>query len=75
METFEFGLTAFYIMVWPLPMGEQGAEHSRLNEIGYMIICLNAIGYMIICLKIWCPVGGTVWKGLGGVALLESMCH
>lgn len=65
METFEFGLTAFYLMVWPQSMGDQGAEHSRLNEIGYMIICL----------KIWCPVGETVWKGLGGVALSESMCH
>ena len=65
METFEFGLTAFYLMVWPQSRGEQGVEHS----------CLNAMGYMIICLKIWCPVGGTVWKGLEDVALLESMCH
>ena len=26
-------------------------------------------------LNAWPPVGGTVWEGLGGVALLEKMCH
>ena len=26
-------------------------------------------------LNVWCPVGGTVWKGLGGMTLLEEVCH
>lgn len=25
-------------------------------------------------LNIWLPHGGSVWKGLGGVALLEEVC-
>lgn len=26
-------------------------------------------------LNAWSPVGSTVWKGLGGVALLEKVCY
>ena len=29
----------------------------------------------LMCLNTWFPVGGTVWKGLGGVASLEEVCH
>jgi hypothetical protein len=28
-----------------------------------------------ICLNAWASVSGTVWEGLGGVALLEEVCH
>ena len=28
-----------------------------------------------IYLNAWFPVDGTVWEGLGGVALLEEVCH
>ena len=31
--------------------------------------------YKLICLKASSTVGGTVWKHLGGVMLLEEMCH
>lgn len=28
----------------------------------------------LIRLNIWSPVNGTIWEGLGGVALLEEVC-
>ena len=41
-------------------------SHCGLNENDpHRLIYLNA----------WSPVGGTIWKGLGGVALLEKMCQ
>ena len=29
----------------------------------------------LLCLNTWSPVGETVREGLGGVALLEEVCH
>ena len=29
----------------------------------------------LIYLNAWLPVGRTIWEGLGGVALLEEVCH
>ena len=29
----------------------------------------------LICLNIWSPICRTVWKGLGGIALLEEVWH
>ena len=29
----------------------------------------------LICLNTWASVSGTVWEGLGGVALLEEVHH
>lgn len=26
-------------------------------------------------LEYWCPVGGSIWKGFGGVVFLEEVCH
>ena len=31
--------------------------------------------YRLICLNAWFPVGGTILEGLGGVVLLEEVCH
>ena len=31
--------------------------------------------HSIMHLSVWFPVGGTVWEGLGGVVLLEEVCH
>jgi hypothetical protein len=31
--------------------------------------------HRLIYLNTCPPVGGTVWEGLGGVALLEEVCH
>lgn len=31
--------------------------------------------HRFICLNTWSPVAGTIWKGLGGVALMEQICH
>jgi len=30
---------------------------------------------MASMLNSWSPVGETLWEGLGGVALLEELCH
>ena len=36
--------------------------------------CLNANGsHRLTCLNTWSLVGGTIWKGLGGVAWLEEV--
>lgn len=29
----------------------------------------------LLCLNVWFPVSGIVWEGVGGVALLEEVCH
>ena len=31
--------------------------------------------YCLIILNAWSALGGTVWKGLEGVILLEEVCH
>ena len=37
---------------------------------------LNENGpHRLICLNAWSPVVGTVWEGLGVVALMEKVCH
>ena len=37
---------------------------------------LNENGpHSFIYLSVWSPVGGTVWEGLEGVALLVAVCH
>ena len=30
--------------------------------------------HRLVCLNVWSSVDGTVWEGLGGVALLEEAC-
>lgn len=30
---------------------------------------------LLLYLNAWFPVGGTVWEGLGGPALLEEVCQ
>jgi hypothetical protein len=38
--------------------------------------CLNENGpHRFIYLSAWSSVGGTLWEGLVGVALLEEVCH
>ena len=29
----------------------------------------------LMYLSAWVPISGTVWEGLGGVALWEELCH
>jgi hypothetical protein len=37
---------------------------------------LNENGpYMLSYLNSWSSVGWTIWEGLGGMALLEEVCH
>jgi hypothetical protein len=31
--------------------------------------------HRLMCLSTWFPVGGTIWEGLGGLALLKEGCH
>jgi hypothetical protein len=31
--------------------------------------------HRLICLNTWSSIGGIVWEGLGGVDLLEEVCH
>ena len=33
------------------------------------------VPFGLIDLKAWSPVGGTAWEGLGGIAVLEDVCH
>lgn len=36
---------------------------------------LNEILQQVQEVDAWSPVGGTIWEGLEGVALLEGVCH
>jgi hypothetical protein len=37
---------------------------------------LNEDGpHRLICSNVWFPVGGTLWEGLGVVALIEEVRH
>lgn len=36
---------------------------------------MNEKSLRLTYLNVWSPVGGTVWEGFGGVALLEEVCH
>jgi hypothetical protein len=55
-------------------------EYTNWN-FGYLVSHLNCGGLIengplrFICLNAWCPVGGPIWKGLGGMVLLEKLCH
>lgn len=31
--------------------------------------------HRLLCVNTWFPAGGTVWEGLGGIALLGKVCH
>jgi hypothetical protein len=33
------------------------------------------VSYQLTYLNAWCSVGGSVWEGLGGMTLLEEVCH
>lgn len=67
-----------------LPLG-QGGEPTPVTgriHLGTWTFRIIACGYWnenshhrLICLTIWYPVGRIVWKWLGGVSLLENMCH
>lgn len=67
-----------------LPLG-QGGEPTPVPgriHLGTWTFGIIACGYWnenshhrLICLTIWYPVGRIVWKWLGGVSLLENMCH
>lgn len=64
--TFEVGLNAICIMMWPGNYGDQGVEGNGLNE--------NS-PHMLICLDTSCPVNAPVWEGLGNMAILEEFCY
>jgi hypothetical protein len=51
---------------WMKPRSSQQTCHSGLKK--------NA-PYRLMYLNTWSPVSATVWEGLGGVALLEEVCH
>ena len=55
------------------------SPHSNSSSIGSNTLSpgiLNENGsHRLIYLNVWSPVGGPVWEGLGGVALLKEVCH
>lgn len=36
---------------------------------------MRSVPHRLEYLTIWFQVGGVVWSGLGGVALVEEVCH
>jgi hypothetical protein len=48
---------------------------SYVSDIGTLAPCgsLDNGSHRITYLNVWSAVGGPVWKGLGGVALLEEL--
>jgi hypothetical protein len=66
VRTFETGLNAFCLMIWLRNNGGQEVE-----------MCWFEWEWLrwLTRLNTWRPGGGTIWEGLGGVALLEEMCH
>jgi hypothetical protein len=39
-------------------------------------MCLNENGsHRFMCLNVWSPVARTAWERLGGMVLVEEVCH
>ena len=66
MGIYENGQNTSCIVLWPQDYGDRGVKHGALNKND---------PHRLLCLYTWFPVSGTVWKGSGGVILLEEMLH
>jgi len=54
--------------------------HKRLGIVAYSVIPIPGKQKLAdrrgsLYLNTWSPIGGTVWRGLGGVVFLEKVCH
>lgn len=62
--TVEIGLNIFCVMIRPRACGAEQGKRGGLN---------GPRG--LLCLNIWSPLNKIVWEELGGLALLEEVCH
>ena len=74
--TYQDSTTGTRKCISEMKRNNSSSNNNTSNSIWFIRRCgLNGNGpHKLIYMNAWSPVGGTIWVGLGGVALLEEVC-